>query len=356
MSIRAVEKEPYLLFTGKNSEMTVMWQLKFSQSCTIRWGKTTAYEMGSSTTTEYGSDHQHKKTIKNLTPNTLYYYTIAGIGSGSFRTAPEANATKTRFITYGDTRTNPDDHNSVTTQILKRVKEEPSLQTVIFFSGDYVSSGSSEKDWKKHFFSKAQLSIMELHANVPNVGAIGNHEGIGGSPVLKKYYPFPHVDGHYWAFDYGPVRVFVIDQYTQAYSPGSKQYNWLQSELAASTKNWNIALFHSPGYSAAGRHVNNSDVQNYLQPLFEEYEVDFVINGDNHYYSRAEVNGVTHITTGGGGAPLYTPDSTNAFVVKSDKSHHFCEFQIDGDSATVLARRADGTIIEKFTVTHKTDN
>lgn len=95
-----------------------------------------------------------------------------------------------------------------------------------------------------------------------------------------------------------------------SYTPGSAEYNWLTNDLASTTKPWKILLFHEPGWSAGGSHANNTTVQTYIQPLCKQYGVDLVLNGHNHYYSRAVVDGVQHITTGGGGAPLYAPNPT----------------------------------------------
>lgn len=353
-SFSAVEKGPYLLFEGSNTKMTVMWQLDVTQNCTVKWGKTSSYELGSSSTSEYGSDHQHRYTITNLDPGTQYHYEVTGVGNGIFTTSPSDNANSVKLFAYGDTRTYPSDHNDVAREIVKQYTADPAKRTAVLFSGDYVSTGSNESDWTNQFFPRNQSSIVELHKNIPNIGTIGNHEGSSGSSILKKYYPFPHVDGHYWAFDYGPVRVFVVDQETKSFTTGSAQYNWLQNELASTTKEWKVVVFHAPGYSAGGGHSNDISVQNYLQPLFEQYEVDFVITGDNHYYSRAVVNGVTHITTGGGGAPLYNPNSSALHIVKTDKSNHFCELDFQGGVCTVTARRASGTVIETFDCIHET--
>lgn len=348
----AVEKMPYLLFEGENTKMTVMWQMTSTEECTITWGKDKNYSMGTAKSIEYSNEHQHRYTISNLEPNTLYYYDISGVGAGSFRTSPMETAKEVKFLAYGDTRTYPDDHNLVAEQMLKRISDDEMFQTAVLFSGDYVGQGGNEEHWASQFFPTDQPHIVELHSKIPNIGSIGNHEGGTGANVLKKYYPFPFVDGHYWAYDYGPVRVFVIDQITESYDPGSAQYNWLESELVTCTKEWKIAVFHKPAYSAGGSHENNYKAKSYLQPLFEEYGVDFVINGDNHYYSRAEVNGVQHITTGGGGAPLYNPDKSYPSIVSVDKSHHFMEFHIKDNKASITARRVDGTIIESFSVSH----
>ena len=102
------------------------------------------------------------------------------------------------------------------------------------------------------------------------------------------------------------MHVVMLDQYT-TYTAGSTQYNWLKTDLAASTKKWKVVVLHEPGWSAGGGHGNNTTVQNDLQPLFVQYGVAIVFGGHNHYYARASVSGVTHLTVGGGGAPLYSP-------------------------------------------------
>ncbi|KKK50104.1 hypothetical protein LCGC14_3128360, partial [marine sediment metagenome] len=85
------------------------------------------------------------------------------------------------------------------------------------------------------------------------------------------------------------------------------------------------------------------------------YGVDIVFGGDNHYYSRHDVNGVQHITTGGGGAPLYTPSSSAEYQVAYSKSFHHCEITIADDQMTVLARKNDGTVLDTKVITHVPD-
>lgn len=351
-----VKKGPYLLYEGSNTSMTILWQLSEPLECIVSWGTNESYELGSAKVTEYGSDHQYKLTLENLSPGTLYHYSVSGVGSGTFRTAPSENSTKVKLFAYGDTRSNATAHNSVCQGMVNRYTTDSELHSAILFSGDYVGQGGSESDWSNQFFSR-KTGIMKLQADLPVVGAIGNHEGerTGGTELLKKYYPFPHEtnSGFYWSTDFGPVHVIYVNQYTESYAPGSPQYNWLMSDLASTDREWIVIVLHSPGYSAGGGHENEKDVQNYIQPLAEQYGVDMVITGDNHYYARAEVSGVQHITTGGGGAPLYNPDDTYPYIVRADKSYHFCEFEFDEKSCTVTARRSNGSVIETFTLEHE---
>ena len=78
----AVRKGPYMIYEGTNTEMTVLWQLDSTQTCTIEWGETTSYG-SSDTSSEYGGDHQHAYTITGLTPGVKYYYQVVDVGSGS---------------------------------------------------------------------------------------------------------------------------------------------------------------------------------------------------------------------------------------------------------------------------------
>jgi hypothetical protein len=87
-------------------------------------------------------------------------------------------------------------------------------------------------------------------ANLPLNGAEGNHERQGGGPdyFYLKYWPYPYVGGYYWSFDYGPVHIAVVDEYT-SYATGSAQYNWLVNDLASTTKDWVFIMSHEAGYS-----------------------------------------------------------------------------------------------------------
>ena len=346
----AFRKAPYLIYSGNNTEMIVLWQLFDTYGCTLEWGTDQTYSSGSQTTTEYGNDHQHKYTITNLSYSTDYYYRVIVPNdtiTGHFVSGPPDNVDNVTILAYGDTRTNPGDHNMVAQQILNTYTNNPEAQTIILLSGDMVSNGDSEDDWDNQFFDPQYTNIQEMLRSVPLMACLGNHEYNG--ILFSKYFPYPlYASGdNYGSFDYGPVHISIIDQYTD-YSPGSTQYQWLDNDLASTTKKWKILMFHEPGWSAGG-HGNNSDVQNFIQPLCEKYDVQFVINGHNHYYSRANVKRVRHITSGGGGAPLYSPDSSYPNIVTVNKSNHFTKLEITGDTLYFTAIKSDGSIIEQIT-------
>lgn len=189
--------------------------------------------------------------------------------------------------------------------------------------------------------------IRSMLAQLPYQVAMGNHEESGA--LFSKYFPYPFAGARYWSFDYGPAHVAIVDQYT-AYGPGSPQLAWLESDLASTDKPWRFVSLHEPGWSAGGGHSNDSIVQNYIQPLCEDYGVAVVFAGHNHYYARADVNGVQHVTTGGGGAPLYAPETTYPNVVVAEMALHYCKIEINRNILTFSALTPGGETIDEFTL------
>jgi len=80
-----------------------------------------------------------------------------------------------------------------------------------------------------------------------------------------------------------------------------------------------------------------------------QYSVQIVFGGHNHYYARETVEGVKHITTGGGGAPLYNPNAKQTEVCSS--SYHFSKVEISGNQLNFSAVKPDGTVLDSFVLT-----
>ena len=342
-----ITKGPYLLYEGSNTSMAVLWQTDTTESTVINWGTNSTCSAGQTASAEYG-DHQHKVVITGLQPNTKYYYKVEGYSSGSFYTAPDSSAKSVKILSYGDTRSRPTNQELVVTRMRVAYAADPAFQSIVLHVGDWVS-GNRESYWTSQFFVNTNPQMHAFQSEVPIGGVRGNHEEDG--TYFKKYFPYPYVSNFYWSYDYGPVHVVVVDQYA-SYTSGSAQYNWLIKDLTSTTKPWKILMFHEPAWSAGG-HENNTAAQKYLHPLCKKHKIDLVLNGHNHYYARAMVDGIPHITNGGGGAPLYAPDPTYPFIVITDESFSYCEINIQDTVLTLTARRADGSVIEMFSINHR---
>ncbi len=108
--------------------------------------------------------------------------------------------------------------------------------------------------------------------------------------------------------------------------------------------------------SANVGHDNDAIIQNVYEPLFEQYGVHITFAGHNHYYARAVVNSgltneVTHITTGGGGAPLGDLNLSYPNVVTGAKVNHFCKINITNQYImNVDVIDISGNTIDSFTI------
>ena len=110
-----LRKSPYLIYNGKNTQMTVLWQTKVPGKSTLSWGTNTSYSTGAKGVSQLDSEGLFRHTITGLTPGQKYYYRFElsdRTATGSFVAAPAENGPTTLFL-YGDTRTNPADHDRV---------------------------------------------------------------------------------------------------------------------------------------------------------------------------------------------------------------------------------------------------
>jgi len=331
-STEEFRKGPYLIYRGNNANMMALWQLHGTKNCTLEWGEDNSYSQGKAKTEEYGKDHQHAYAFKGLKPVVKYYYRItagAEKKSGSFNAAPSNDATKLKFLVYGDVRSHPDTHDAVVKSMISSYKADLEYQTFVLSSGDLVKFGAVESEWDDQFFNRDYGNLLEMMANLPFISCAGNHElfhkDYKGSDfdltLFKKYFPYPFVKNAYWSFDYGPAHFVILDQFARDYKGdkmSKEQIEWVEQDLKSSSKPWKFVILHIPGWSALTdkHHYNNKIVQKSIQPLVKKYNGTAVIGGHNHFYARAVVNGIQHITTGGGGAALHSPDPSMENIVK----------------------------------------
>ena len=365
-------KQPYLIFEGDNTQMRVIWQLSESGNCDISWGTDAAYDLGNTTTTEYGDDHMHSYTITGLAPNTKYYYKVEygdATIEASFLMAPEETATNVKFFIYGDTRTQFAVHDAVSEAIIADYVKDPEYQTISLCTGDLVEFGAEETDWQEQFFNSETPNIRQRMAELPFISCLGNHELYYKdysavdmtSALFGKYFPYPFVERRYWSFDYGPVHFTYVDLYPPDYDPygqgliDEEQLAWIENDLSTSTKEWKIVVLHEPGWSAGDAssgyvHSNNENVQDLLQPLCEQYGVQLVFGAHNHYYAKACKNGIFHLTVAGGGAPLYAPEPDYPNILKTRKIHHYCKAEINDHTLSIAVLSPDGDVVDEISI------
>jgi hypothetical protein len=371
------EKEPYIFFQNKIVQSTItseiekviiQWQLTAypNDPCELMLG--TAPFTGPVLLANYNwtDDLWYVELDFDyyLEYDQKYYYQafimdddipIAG-KTGSFVTPPLPESNSTVFYGYGDTRGSstspPAYHDPVCEAIMDEAFTSTDDQTLLIHTGDW-NYNDDETKWTQDYFNLTHSNSLELKANLPIMGARGNHEITGTN--YKKYWPYSYAGattGFCYSFDYGPIHFCIIDLKDEDAILDQNKKNWIQNDLAGTQKKWKIAVFHSPIYSNGG-HDNNEYEQSYLQNLFVNQGVQLVLCGHNHYYARWMVNGIHHLTLGGGGAPIYTPQ-TGIGELEAASIYHFGKFEIDDKLARISIIDKDGNHFEDFAVPQST--
>ncbi|MCK4602515.1 MAG: metallophosphoesterase, partial [Phycisphaerae bacterium] len=265
---------------------------------------------------------------------------------------PEAG--KFRFVAMGDSRTNVKDWAKVAAAVLET---KPDL---VVFTGDMVASGRDDWQWDNEFFAPA----AEFFATIPFYAVIGNHEA--NAPVYNELFYTPSEDGRArnWSQKIGGVLLIGIDG-TQGWAAESENIKWLAKTLIDGKDAKFIFLAgHYPAWTSArhGKLAENGlpaerqvrEAQRVIWPLLVKHKATAMIAGHDHCYERSEPpGGVTHIITGGAGAPRYgkraTAEMQNPHSKVFASKLHYCLFTVTGDTCTMQAITPEGDVIDSRT-------
>jgi len=148
------------------------------------------------------------------------------------------------------------------------------------------------------------------------------------------------------------------------------QYQFVLDDLKKANQNQNIewifVIFHKPMYSSISKQLEEYIMRDKYQQIFDKYNVDLVIQGHNHIYSRTlplsfnseqisepildqniansnnngtftQPNGIVYLVVGTGGDELYEITEKPYYVQNQyDKGFGFVDLKIDG-------KKLDGT-------------
>ncbi|MDD2802680.1 MAG: metallophosphoesterase family protein [Methanocorpusculum sp.] len=236
----------------------------------------------------------HHICIQDLTPDTAYSYRILVNGSWSeaysFRTFGAENYT---FVVSGDTRSEPpftqiERHGVVALAI---EKEHPLF---VVHLGDFSGEANDPEEWDQ-FFSAGH----DLYANTIIIPVQGNHDH---SSLYDEIFGMPD----WYAFSAGSLRFLVLNTNGWTQTRFEDQTVWLSEETADTGAK--IAFFHHPFYTTDQKRTGLTLAQIPIwQKIFETGEVAATYSAHMHAYERYVSGGVTYVTNGAGGAPLYPP-------------------------------------------------
>ena len=351
-------------------------------------------------------DRCHRVLVNELLPDTVYEYEIHTgdvLASAAFKTPPKTGTGVVRFAALGDSGTGNEDQLAVA-RVLDSLAPEAILHT-----GDLAYEIASDPADR---IDKAVFEpYRELLSRASLFPARGNHDK---SYPFADFFHLPNAPSSatFGSFDLGPVHVVVLDT-TQGFhrsdpldedAPptfGERQLAWLCGDLTlarSAGQSWIVVVMHEPMFSIGpqgnlqGNHWEALEIRNTLAPIFDEHDVDIVMQGDDHLYLRtpplvmtnrlacgtiadtscneddpticyapldagdrdhyAHPNGTIYLVTGGGGRTLYgrVPRADARLEASYLSAFHAMEFQASPAMLRGRAVGVDGETIDSFTI------
>ncbi len=259
----------------------------------------------------YTEAARHTVSLTGLEPNTEYWYRAGSAEFGyyspvySFKTAPVDGAFEVLLIS---------DIQGFTNGVYQEVAKVMAKVDSVFENGyDFVINSGDVVDNSRNVtqFDYLLNTLSAYWSNTTQVIAAGNHEKYyfemkedyepSSEEVVTNEYNYmlmhynfalPEQDtktGAYYSFDYSGVHFVVLNTNNIEDDKLSQtQLDWLNKDLADTTKKHKVVIMHKSLYSA-GSHTFDADIvgmRAQLSPVFEKNGVHLVISGHDHTYSE----------------------------------------------------------------------
>lgn len=254
------------------------------------------------------SSIRHRAVVKNLKPNTEYYYKVGNrefnVWSNVFTFKTVDNSTTDGLIyLLADPQSSSYSVATPKGVMMDYIYETHPDGDFILSAGDNVITYSDEQQWIDIFKAGSFAN-----PNITFNGTPGDHDTAGRKdgeafkeqPYSKHFnYPVPEDASKgitYYSFDYKDMHIAVIDTTMLTYDGKDignstyEQLNWLKADMNASDKKWKVVITHEQ--PQANTLVSNSTTgasyrrKKSLMPVFSELGIDLVLGGDTHCYSR----------------------------------------------------------------------
>jgi hypothetical protein len=311
----------------------------------IRYGPTTSYGSTATASTPtplpFSSAGPFQEAeLTGLTPGATYHYSIGEGPDQTFVTAPTGAF---RFDVEGDIGDSGSYANVTPTQG-QIAADQPAF---VLGVGDLTYGNDHGQAAVDGHFN----DVMVWSRQAAYMPAWGNHEWDSSSDDLRNYkgrFDVPHAQtsatapavdccGEDWGwFDAGGVR-FI--SYPEPYTSSTWQAWQADADAvfanaqADASIHFIVTYGHRPAYST-GHHPGDAKLAGILDTFGDRYSKYVLnLNGHSHDYERFQpIHGVTHITSGGGGATLETPwtstDARTAF-----RAMHLEHLRIDASDS-----------------------
>lgn len=240
--------------------------------------------------------YSNKVTVTGLKENTKYYYQVCKSGEWQ---APEEYQTRSfsnySFLYVGDPQigasgSNENDSSSWNNVLNGAIKSHPDVSFIVS-AGDQVNSGDNEEQYSGYLGADVLRSL-------PVATTIGNHEKNAVEYTYHYNNPnnFEKASASYtggrtsagtdYYYTYGDVLFIVLD--TNNYNCATHENVIKRAIKENPNAKWRVLTFHQDIYGAAKSHSDSDGMvlRTQLTPIIDEYDIDVVLQGHDHTYSR----------------------------------------------------------------------
>lgn len=319
-----------------------------------------------------GAVRLHSADLTGLKPGTDYLYQVGDGVNWSrvhrFRTEP-AKPEPFKFLVMGDSQSLD---YGVWRKSLVQATEANSDAAFFVSMGDLVDVGQDYGEWEAWY--EAGAGVLE---HLPIVPLTGNHECYSPGRRFSRPEYFtaqfalptngpPGLQGQVYSFDYGDAHFVILDSQIgeQAqFVPDllDKQRDWLEVDLAVSTKPWKLVFIHRPLYGNKAQGISEN-IRRAFEPLFDRYQVDVVFTAHDHVYARSGPlfagqpteglqRGTLHLATGRTGTKTYpamTAKDWNVVFHNPVDQPNYLVVTLSGGVLRIGALGIDGELIDAW--------
>jgi Icc protein len=247
---------------------------------------------------------------------------------------------KFSFIVIGDNRSGDDIYKKIISLAMERKPD------FIVNVGDMITKPGNREQW-------ANFWTLSKSITIPYFLTVGNHDvnpkARSSESIYREQVDLPGNE-LYYSFVAGNSLFVVLDTSLGTYDRRiqGEQLTWLEDLLLNSHQAHKFVFLHHPLYTEPGKWYHSGDCldihpreRDNLEALFVKAKIDAVFAGHEHVYQRKQVDGILHITSGGGGAPIYAKDIDGGFS-------HFVQVIVDGDSVRAEVVDVQGKVRDRF--------
>ncbi|NGP46791.1 hypothetical protein G4V62_18270, partial [Bacillaceae bacterium SIJ1] len=311
-------------------------------------------------TYDTGTVRVHKAEAEGLKPGTEYTYRV-GDGKdyvseqGTFVTAAGTNV-GTKFLFMGDSQASNEKGFALWGNIFEKALDEHPDTEFVVHGGDLVEDGYKENEWNMWFdAAKEELSATTI------VPVVGNHEVTGTRHTEDYLAHFNHpqngidsLKGSHFSFDYNNAHVVVLNSEYDF----EEQKEWLRNDLANNDKEWTFVAFHRGPY---GSMYDSAHIRDAWTPIFDEFEVDVVMNGHDHVYVRTwpmkdreiaeDGEGTIYLVGGSTGPKFYQVVERDwQHVTDGEREQMYVAADIIDDKVEFEVKTINDRVVDRFTL------